>query len=146
MAKIRKLTGKAAKDYQAKLDSMEVLLSINPISSLLLEARVRILEAVKAELKYFDQRHRYSPSDRRLLDLTFISAHEGALGDDLRSDTPINNLRYAYLNFRYRREINYVHNWSRITEREDSNPIFIWREDLDEYKKTNKEKALAQCP
>lgn len=141
MTKIRKLTGKAAKDYQAKLDSMEVLLSINPISSLLLEARVRILEAVKAELKYFDQRHRYSPSDRRLLDLTFISAHEGALGDDLRSDTPVNNVRYAYLKFRYRREINYEHKWSRITEREDSNPIFIWREDLDQYKKTNKKQA-----
>ena len=143
MTKIRKLTGRAAKDYQAKLDSMEVFLSINPINSLLLEARVRILEAVKAELRYFDQRHRYSPSDRRLLDLTFISAHEGDLGDDMRSDTPINNLRYGYLRFRYRREINYEHKWSRITEREDSNPIFVWREDLDEYQKTNKKKASA---
>lgn len=134
MAKIRKLTGKEAKDYQDKIESMNVLLTINPLSSLLLEARVRVLEILKADIKYFDQRHRYSPSDRRLLDMAFIYAHEGKLGEDMKSDNPIDNMRYRYLCFRYRRELNYEHKWTRITELDDKNPVFIWKDDYDLYK------------
>lgn len=134
MTKIRKLTGKAAKDYQKKLDSMNVYLKMSPMSEFIWELHARILEKLGIELNYFDQRQRYTLKSRRILDLTYIGMMQLNLERGSVSYSFFNMLRYRYFRFRYRRELNYQPEYIRATESGDKNPIFVLNDDYDKYR------------
>ena len=131
--RIRKLTGKAAKDYQKKLDSMNVYLVMNPISEFIWELHAYILERLGVELRYFDQRQIYTSNSRRLMDLTYIYMMQMNLERGTASYSFFNMLRYRYFRYRYRRELNYKPEYICVTEVDDKNPIFVLREDYDKY-------------
>lgn len=140
MAKIRKLTGKAAKDYQKKLDSMNVYLEMNRISEFIWELHAHFLEKFGVALNYFDQRQRYTTNSRRLLDLTYIGMMQINLERGTASYSLFNMLRYRYFRFRYRRELNYEPEYILVTEVDDKNPVFILREDYEKYRAQENER------
>lgn len=134
MAKIRKLTGKKAKDYQKKLDSMNVYLEMNPISEFIWKLHAYILERLGVELSYFDQRQIYTTTSRRLMDLTYIGMMQINLERGTASYSFFNMLRYRYFRFRYRRELNYKPEYISVTKAGDKNPVFVFKEGYDRYR------------
>ena len=135
MKKIRKLTGESAKAYYAQQQSENVDPWINPINYVLAELRARALEFMRLDLNYFHSRHRYISSERRLLDNIFIRRYEGYLNKEALPSGVVNNLRYRYLKFIYRSEINKKYEWIRVTSQSERSPAFVWHEDVDEYHK-----------
>ncbi len=135
MKKIRKLTGKKAQEYHDKLESQNVLIKINVFSLLLAELRARFMEYMKFDLKYFHQRHRYSPEHRRVLDLFVISAHDKEMDVRLNQTGMIMDLRIKYLKYLYRKELNQKHKWIRVTASSETDQIYVWHEDVEEYHK-----------
>ena len=134
MNKIRKLTRKAAKEYEAKLKEGHVDPWINPINWVLADLRLRALLYMKLTPTYFHNRHRYSPSDRRLLDHLMIGTYKGRQGVDYRGKGDVvNDIRYKYLKFKYRSEFNKTIEWIRVTSSAEKNQVYVWHEDLEVY-------------
>lgn len=132
---IKKLTGKSAKAYYAQQQSENVDPWINPINYVLAELRAKALEFMRLDLNYFHIRHRYISSERRLLDNMYICRYEGYPNKEAQTSGAINNLRYRYLKFIYRSEINKKYEWIRVTSHAEKSPVFVWHEDIDEYHK-----------
>lgn len=134
MKQVRKLTGSKAEEYDALLQAQHVDPWINPINWILADLRLRLLLFMKIEPKYFHQRHRYPPEQRRLLDFLVIGSYEGDLGDDfVHRRGIVNDMRYHYLKLIYRSEFNQKHEWFRVTSNAEKNQIFVWHEDIEEY-------------
>ena len=82
-------------------------LRINCICFFVSEIRLRFLEFMGIDPKYFDIRHLYSPTERRIMDLKYIELFEKFKINELDGNVPFfNTFRYKYLKFRYRAEFN----------------------------------------
>lgn len=131
---IRYLRGKKALNFQNAWEATNVTLRINPIFYILLELRCIFIEYMDLEMKYFDNRHRYSPEHRRLLDLMFTYMFEQAKIDNpemvyIFSDT----FMYKYLKYKYSPENKRFYYWQRICSHADKKQVFVWHEDIDKY-------------
>lgn len=131
---IRYLRGAEAKTHQKSIDDRNVKPHIHPINYLFAEIRLITFEFIGFELNYFNQRHRYSLADRRLLDNMYLINVDEALkqqpGEML---LPLDSLRYRYLKRKYKPELNQKQDWIRVTGRGDKECVFVWYEDIDEY-------------
>lgn len=144
MENIRKKTGKAARDYEKELGSRNVLLGINPISNALAEVRLKLLLSLGIEkLRYFHERHRYIPSERRLLDLHFITLNSGDSILESAELSHADKIRFRYLLFRYRAEYKQTIEWIRVTDRKEKNQVFVWHEDIGLYEQKKKSTNLS---
>lgn len=134
MKKIRKLTGEAAKQHDAKLKEGYVYPWINPINWVLADLRLRVMLIADIKPRYIHRRHRYAAEERRLLDYVMIGSYEGDFGEDsMLGKGKINDIRYKYLQFIYRSEFNRKHEWMRVTSNTKKDQVFVWHEDVERY-------------
>lgn len=131
MKKIRKLRGKAALEHEAWLESQNVLPWVNPISWIVVELRRRLYYLNHDAQSYFIDRHCYAPTERRLLDLFFVSNYD--LHPEARVDF-ITRCRLIYLRHKYKKEAKISRDWVRVTTRtSNKKPVYVWHEDLEHY-------------
>jgi hypothetical protein len=131
---MRYLRGKKAKVYEKYIESHNTKPFVDPLSYLVLEARRRLLEYVGIECKYFDNRHLFSLTDRRLLDIYFV--HELTQVKESDADFIVRKsdaIWHKYLSLVYRRELNRKYKWGRMTSRSEEHTVFVCNEDYDKY-------------
>ena len=133
MAKIRKLTGKAAQQYYDDFHAADVVPYINPINYFFAEVRAKILEHLGVELQYFDNRHRYAMNEMAIMDQMYILLYEGKVPDKIIARTPINTLRYKYLAHKYKLNFTRKPEWIIVSPPDAAKMECVWHEDIAEY-------------
>lgn len=115
------LTGQAAIAHSQKVKDTELEVHFSSVVWWVLELRARMFAPLGRREQYFHVRHRYTPHERRLLDMLVI--FEGRYTD------PIRKYRRNRLIQQYKSELELTL-WHPIPAPEDS-PVYVWYEDID---------------
>lgn len=139
--KIRSLTGRKAEEYSKQLEARHEHVTFGPLSYYALQLRRFIFRLFSNKPNYFIDRHAYSPSDRRLLDLLYVANYEGHLEEGKTKYGWLARLRHTRLARAYAPEMDYENEWIRVSSYND--PIeFVWHEDIEAWRSIARDNSL----